>query len=585
MNSHNETTHLRKYLTGIIGNAPFGIITLSVNHEVGIINAQAIALLGFGKTKPSDVIDSDFKDIFIHSSLITNEYNRLLKSGGKLKSDLANIRIKKGRVNVHIRELFNGSLIILEDVTKESKLERQLHYQAKLECQLRYQASHDKLTNLSNRQDFEDCVNNYIPKSIKHKLPGAVIFIDLDRFKPINDIAGHSAGDELLKRVALILTSNVRERDVVARIGGDEFAVLLTDCPLPAAEKIAEAIRKAVDEMIFIAGENSFKLGISAGISCIDDDNNVLSTIINSADNACQIAKNQGRNRIHVASKDMDEYDMHKQQVAWLPRINKALENDDFTLFAQQISPINTSAKVKHFELLLRLVNDDGSLTSPAQFIPAAERYDLMPQVDQWVIEHAFKHIDKNTFYSINLSGLSTCDDNLAKFIESLHKIHHVDPAKITFEITETAAIQNIDKCLSLIAYLKRLGFKFSLDDFGSGLSSFSYLKNLNIDYLKIDGSFVKEIVNDSTSYAIVKSINEVGHTMGLQTIAEFVENEQILMKLKEIGVDYAQGYYIHKPQQLQIAEDDTDNNVAISSLQDKSEVLDEEIINVSLID
>jgi len=544
MDEYAESTHLRKYLTGIIGNAPFGIVTFSVNHEVGIINADAMKLLGFENSNPDDLIDADYNDTFINAPSVIAIFERLIRTGEKFEADIQDINVNLHKINIKIRELFNGALIIIEDVTKQAKLEKQL----------RYQASHDSLTDLGNRQDFEDCVETYIYKAIEHNLPGAVIFIDLDRFKPINDIAGHSAGDEVLKRVAIILLSNVRERDIVARIGGDEFAVLLTDCRLNIAEKIAESIRKAVDEMIFIYDEQSFKIGISAGISLINRTNNKLSNIINAADNACQIAKNQGRNQIHVASSETGEYIQHKQQVAWLPKITKALQLNQFTLYAQEIRAINSDSNEKHYELLIRLINKDGSITLPNAFIPPAERYDLMPQIDRWVIECAFSNIDRNTNYSINLSGLSTCDTGIGDYIESLQKIHCIDAKRITFEITETAAIQNIEKCLTLINHLKTLGFQFSLDDFGSGLSSFSYLKNLNIDYLKIDGSFVKEIVNEPTSYAMVKSINEVGHVMGLKTIAEFVENKEIFLKLKEIGVDYAQGYYIHKPEQLKPA-------------------------------
>jgi len=555
MNDYSDTTHLRKYLTGIIGNAPFGIITFSASHEVGIVNADAIKLLGFENSSPEDLIDTQYKYAFVNYPSVVEQFYAFIKAGSKFDSDINKIDYGPFTVNIKIRELFNGSLVIIEDITTQSKLEKQL----------RYQASHDSLTNLGNRQDFEDCVETYIYKAVEHNLPGAVIFIDLDRFKPINDIAGHSAGDEVLKRVAIILLSHIRERDIVARIGGDEFAILLADCPLNMAEKIAENMRKAIDEMVFIYDDNSFKIGMSAGISSIDKDNNKLSNIINSADNACQIAKNNGRNQIHIASINAEEYDQHKQQVAWLPKITKALQKNQFRLFIQEIYPIAKNHQAKHFEILIRLLNEDGSYTPPGVFIPPAERYDLMPQIDRWVIESAFSQIDKNLCYSINLSGLSTSDPSLANYIESLQKIYKIQASNITFEITETAAIQNIENCLNLINKLKSKGFQFSLDDFGSGLSSFTYLKNLNIDYLKIDGSFVKEIVNDPASFAMVKSINEVGHAMNLKTIAEFVENEEIFLKLKEIGVDFAQGYFIDKPSLLP-AESKNIQNCAISN-------------------
>jgi len=541
MDDYDSATHLRKYLVGIIGNAPFGIITFSVTHEVGIINNDAMKLLGFENSSPEDLIDSFYADVFINMPTAREQFSTFIKNGKKFEADLLEISIGLYKVNIKIRELFNGALVIIEDITNQAKLEKLL----------RYQASHDSLTNLGNRKDFEDCVYCYIKKAVEHDLPGVVLFIDLDRFKPINDIAGHSAGDELLKRISVILLSNVRERDIVARIGGDEFAILLGDCPLNMAEKIAETIRKSIDEMVFIHEENSFKIGVSIGVSCINKENNNLSNIINAADNACQIAKTRGRNQIHVASYEKGEYKRHKQQVAWLPKITKALKNNKFMLYKQKISNICDPEIDSHFELLIRLQNEDGTITPPYQFIPPAERYDLMPQIDRWVIECAFSKIDKNCNYSINLSGLSVCDETLSTYIESLQKIHGIDANKITFEITETAAIQNIELCSKFISSLKSLGFKFSLDDFGSGLSSFSYLKNLDIDYLKIDGSFVKEIVKERTSLIMVKSIHEVGQAMGLKTIAEFVENEEILNKLKAIGVDYAQGYHIHKPEPL----------------------------------
>jgi len=544
MTELGETAHIRKYLSSIMGKVPFGVITLSINHEVGVINADAIKLLGFVNSRPEDFIDTRLSDVFSNITAVINAYEKLTNAGEKVELDLCNLKINRYTVNIRIRELFNGSIITIEDVTTQTTLARQL----------RYQASHDHLTDLGNRKGFEACVGSYLPKTIRHNLTGAVLFVDLDRFKPINDLAGHTAGDELLKKVAILISSNVRERDVVARIGGDEFAVLLTDCPLRAAEKIAESIRKTIDEMVFIFEEHSFKVSVSIGISCICRENNKVSTIINSADNACQIAKNLGRNQLHTALPDTSEYKDHKQQVAWLPRITQALQQNQFTLYMQEIADVRSPKTDKHYEILIRLVNADGSITLPQSFIPPAERYDLMPQVDRWVIEYAFSNIDKNTNYSINLSGLSTCDPTLADFIESLSQIHVIDARRITFEITETAAIQNIAKCLGLIGRLKALGFKFSLDDFGSGLSSFTYLKNLTIDYLKIDGSFVKEIAHDSASYAMVKSINEVGHAMGLETIAEFVENQSILNKLQEIGVDYVQGYHIHKPEQLKPA-------------------------------
>jgi len=423
--------------------------------------------------------------------------------------------------------------------------------QKEIEEQLRDQATHDPLTRLANRQQFETHAELAISKAISHQLTGAVIFIDLDRFKPVNDTAGHAAGDELLKRIALLLNDKIRGRDLLARIGGDEFAVLLEDCPIHIAQQIAENMRKAVDEFVFVYAEHSFSIGLSAGITSFGEFDDKLSTVINVADNACQIAKSSGRNAIYTVDHNKDEYIQHKQQVDWLPKINKALADDSFVLFAQEIRALDSEVKGLHYELLLRLKSENGDIIPPFAFLPSAERYDLMQKIDRWVIEAAFKTMDKNNSYSINLSGQSMADNSLGSYIESLIDRYCIDAHKVTFEITETAAIQNFENCMNLIASLKNKGFKFSLDDFGSGLSSFSYLKNMPVDYLKIDGSFVKEIATDNTSYAMVKSINEVAHIMGIKTIAEFVENEDILDKLKEIGIDYAQGYHIHKPEAL----------------------------------
>jgi len=421
-----------------------------------------------------------------------------------------------------------------------------------LEAELRHQASHDVLTKLANRAQFEERLERYIVKSKTSNLVGAILFIDLDRFKPVNDTAGHMAGDLLLRQISVVLSSHIRARDTVSRFGGDEFAVLLEECPPKKAEKIAETMRQEVDDFVFVHGGVSFNVSLSIGVAGINALTDDLKTAINTADNACQIAKNEGRNRVHVSPMDKSELKEHVETIAWLPKINKALASNSFELHAQKIMKIGDQSTSIHCEILIRLLNEDGTIVPPNVFIPPAERYDMMQKIDYWVLKKAFSVLKQGFSYSINLSGNTVTDDNLAGYIEALHEMYEVDPKTITFEITETAAIQNFDKTKELIRRLKCRGFRFSLDDFGSGLSSFAYLKNLPVDYLKIDGIFVKDIAIDKISYAMVKSINDVGHSMGLETIAEFVEDENILKKLEEIGVDYAQGYHIHKPQLLE---------------------------------
>jgi len=532
--------HLRKYLTGIVGNAPFGILTMSASHEVGIINNNAMYLLGFKGIDPASLIDCHYEQVFIHVPELLEKFTEILAARKKREWNLVRLHVNQFVINIKIRELFNGTLFILEDITT----------QAELEDKLMHQASFDALTNLVNRHEFESHTEKAIQKAQDHNLPGAVLFIDLDRFKPVNDTAGHAAGDALLKRVAKIFSKHIRTRDILARIGGDEFAVLLEDCPIAVAEKIANAMRQEVDEFVFMYDIHAFSIGISVGIAAFGKQGETLSSIVNAADNACQTAKQGGRNSIHTAELNDHEYEVYQQQVAWLPRINTALEKDAFVLFGQEIRSLTSTLQGVHFELLIRLQDGD-SIVPPNAFIPAAERYDLMPKIDCWVLDKAFSTLQANTAYSINLSGQSVSDPVLAEYIISLQEKYAIEAAKITLEITETAAIQNIEASINFIKKLKQRGFKFSLDDFGSGLSSFSYLATLPLDYLKIDGSFVKKIATDPISYAMVKSINEVAHIMGLETIAEFVEDEKILKKLTEIGVDFAQGYFLHKPQPL----------------------------------
>ncbi|OUS28429.1 hypothetical protein A9Q99_12995 [Gammaproteobacteria bacterium 45_16_T64] len=536
----DETVHLRKYLTGIVGNAPFGIITLSSKNEVGIINADAVNFLGFPSSTPDNLLDLYYKNIFINLPSFFDVYEDLLSRKNESVANIDGVNVVNKTLNIKIRKLFNGCLVILEDVSKQADLEKRL----------RYQASHDFLTRLSNRQEFEVKGEKIVKKAIAHGLPGVIIFIDVDRFKPVNDTAGHEAGDELLIRISSILLSKIRGRDILARIGGDEFAVLLEDCSIEVAKAIAESMREAVESYVFVYSSFSFKVGISAGLAIFGRHPDKLSTVVNAADNACQIAKRQGRNRVHISDSDRVEYEKHKEQADWLPRINEALECGRFVLFAQEILRIDGVKDDKHYELLIRLKNQDGGYESPGAFIPPAERYDLMSQIDRWVIKNAFESIcDYEGVYSINLSGQSIVEEDLAGYIESLQFEYRVDPKKVIFEITETAAIHNIDACNALMSHLRSRGYRFSLDDFGSGLSSFSYLKNMCVDFLKIDGSLVKDIAEDQASYAMVKSINEVGHALGLKTIAEFVENADVLKKLVTMGVDYAQGYHIHKPE------------------------------------
>ncbi len=449
-----------------------------------------------------------------------------------------------------------GTVLVFRDVTQPRNLARQLSWQA----------SHDALTGLVNRRGFELELGEAIATAKDKKLQYALCYLDLDRFKFVNDTCGHLAGDELLRQLAFLLQNQVRSTDTLARLGGDEFAILLNQCPLEAGKRIADHIRKTIQDFRFVWHDNTFTIGASIGLVAIDFNSNDLNSILSAADAACYAAKNHGRNRVHVYQADDLELARQREERQWLGRINRTLEENRFRLYCQPIVPITESPRVKgeHYEILLRMIDEMGELLPPMAFIPAAERYGLMPLLDRWVLRtfltnykrHCQEQLAKgqrrrDCLYTINLSGASLNDDQFLGFLKEQFALHQVSPQDICFEITETVAISNLSKAAHFIRELKQLGYCFALDDFGSGMSSFSYLKHLSIDYLKIDGNFVKNIASDPIDRAMVECINRLGHVLGIQTIAEFVENEAILEKLLELGINYAQGYSIAKPYPL----------------------------------
>jgi diguanylate cyclase (GGDEF)-like protein len=537
MENQSHTATLRQQLSSIVGTVPFGILTVSDDFEVDIINGEAVRLLGFLESRPNDLIDKEYGEVLVNITELLDKFNRLIVNKRCRKFDLNNIKTTNHELNIKCRSMLHGTLIILEDITDEKAL---LH-----------KVTHDNLTQLVNRQHFEERLATALKKSKENNSDGAIAFLDLDKFKPVNDTAGHAAGDELLKRIATIMQSRIRDTDTVGRIGGDEFAILLEDCPMLIAERIMESIRKDIEAMAFSYNGKSFNMSVSAGLAPVNETYNDITTLLNAADTACQTSKNQGRNQVHVINQKDGEYEAHVKEAAWIDEINKALAQDKFILYAQKIVALNAEVGRSYHEVLLRLKNEDGSITPPNAFIPSAERYEMMPQIDRWVIANAFSLFKTEEHYSINLSGQTLSDVNLASYVLELQEKFKITPSHVTFEITETAAIHNLDRLKAFITELKGKGYKFALDDFGTGLSSFSYLKNMAVDNLKIDGQFVRDIADDEVSFAMVKSINDVGHSMGIYSVAEFVENADILDKLKEIGIDFVQGYHLHKPQPL----------------------------------
>jgi diguanylate cyclase (GGDEF)-like protein/PAS domain S-box-containing protein len=439
-----------------------------------------------------------------------------------------------------------GAVMVFHDVTHSRTLARELSWQA----------THDSLTELVNRQEFERQLVDAIASAKNDDLCHALCYLDLDQFKIVNDTCGHVAGDELLRQVTHLLQKRIRSTDILARLGGDEFGLLLYKCPLPQAQQIADTLRQLIQNFRFSWDGKTFSIGVSIGIVLIGADSRDLNSILGEADAACYGAKSNGRNCIHVYLPDDRELAQQRGERQWIARIHQALEENRFRLYRQKIVSLSERSEL-HYEILLRLIDETGELVSPMAFIPAAERYDLMPAIDSWTINtflNNYERLCQNTshvnegWYSLNLSGASINNPRFLEFLKEKLARYSSYCQNICFEITETTAIANLVQVAQSMSELKQFGCHFALDDFGSGVSSLAYLKNLPIDYLKIDGSFVKNIICDRVDYVMVESLNQIAHAMNIKTIAEFVENEEIIEKLDEMGVDYAQGYGIAKP-------------------------------------
>lgn len=439
-----------------------------------------------------------------------------------------------------------GVVLVFHDVTHSRKLAQEISYQA----------SHDALTGLLNRREFELHLHSLISNAAEEHRQHALLYLDLDQFKVVNDTSGHSAGDELLRQLTFIMQAKIRDADMLARLGGDEFGVLLGNCPIDQALLLAEELLESIKNFHFCWGDKTFAIGASIGMIAITEESQDWASLLSNADTACYIAKEKGRNRVQVYHAHDADLARRHNEMHWVGRITKAFEDERFLLYYQPIIPATAdSTEPPHFEVLVRMLDEEGQLVTPGVFIPAAERYNLMTTLDRWVLNNALNwlavHKTTPMVCAINLSGHSIGDERFLDFVVDRIKETHVPPCNICFEITETAAIANLTRAIHFIRELKLLGCRFSLDDFGSGLSSFAYLKNLPVDYLKIDGGFVKDMDRNDTNFAMVEAINNIGHTMKIRTIAEFVENQAVLDKLVSIGVDYAQGYCIAQPAPL----------------------------------
>ena len=438
--------------------------------------------------------------------------------------------------------------MIIEDVTEARLINEKVSYQA----------THDALTDLINRYEFERILSAVVESQASQQGCSVLCFLDLDQFKVVNDTAGHVAGDELLRQLSRLVKNRLRKGDILARLGGDEFAILMEHCTADEALQKTEEIRRTIEEFRFTWEDNVFALGVSIGITEINARTFSSLDILKQADIACYAAKDAGRNRIHIFKEDDHLLMERSGEMHTVNQIKRALEEDLFVLYVQPILAISDRQELASYEILVRMLGNDGELLPPGAFLPAAERYNLINRIDHWVVDKAFawmcSHPEEMAVidgFAINLSGQSLGDDSLLGNIIRHLKTDHLPASRIKFEITETAAIANLNNANSFITSLKEFGVRFALDDFGSGLSSFGYLKHLKVDYLKIDGMFVKDMLDDPIDAAMVKSINDIGHVMGMKTIAEFVENDGIFQVLSDMGVDYAQGYGVGKPKPI----------------------------------
>jgi diguanylate cyclase (GGDEF)-like protein/PAS domain S-box-containing protein len=541
-----------------------GVITTDINGKVSFINPVAERMSGWrieeARQRPlrevMQLVDENTKqaiEIPIQEWLTSGQEAELANPavliqkgrGGEASIELAGSPIRDSEQNII------GSVMVFHDVTRLRTLAMQLSHQA----------THDGLTGLLNRVAFDARVEQAIRSANQSEKQHALLYIDLDQFKIVNDTCGHPAGDELLIQVTRLLRGSLRESDVLARLGGDEFGVLLLGCPLDMAETIAEKIRKQVEEFRFPHSGTLFRIGASIGVVPILDADTPLTELMKAVDSACYVAKEKGRNLVHVSRPDDKEIARHHGQMQWMQRIQRAIEEDEFVLYSQTIRhSAPDSRDDEHLELLLRMVENKGTENErtipPSAFLPAAERYHLMPSIDRWVLDKALHTLAEPTgslanisTCSINLSGQSLTDLKVYDYIHQLLKKTRVDPRRLCFEITESSVIANMDIAQQFVSGLRKVGCRFALDDFGSGLSTFDYLKQLEVDYVKLDGSLVRDVATSRVSQAMVHAINYVVHVMGMKSIAEFVESDAIVATVRKLSVDYLQGYAIGRPE------------------------------------
>ncbi|WP_019571124.1 EAL domain-containing protein [Thioalkalivibrio sp. ALMg3] len=552
-----------------------GVITADTHGRLTYLNPAAQVLLGLDATSAQGhLVDEllDLEDTRTGASVL-RPVEHCLNLGGTVESPERILHRADGETRV-VRMLASplqrpnreaqGVVVVLHDHTELWQMTQQLNHQA----------THDDLTGLCNRREFERRLDQALHIQEEGETPHAVFYMDLDQFKIINDTCGHQAGDELLRELSERLRHLIRENDTLARLGGDEFGVLLYHCPPERAEAIARKMLETVQSLRFAWEGRRFDVGVSIGLVPVSGPEQTLPEILSQADSACYAAKENGRNQVYVWQPSDQALRRRRGEMEWVGRIRSALEEGRFALFGQAVHPLGpVDPDLAHVEVLMRLRDEDGRLIPPGSFIPAAERYHLMPDIDRHIIDNAFamlarhraprenpSHCDPTL--AINLSGQSLAQESMLEFVTERLQHYAIPPRCIIFEITETAAISHHERAQSLIRTLRYMGCRFSLDDFGSGLSSFGYLKNLPVDFIKVDGSFVRDIAHNAVDSAMVTAIHRVGHVLGLRTIAECVESAATMDRLREIGLDFVQGFYLSEPAPLEQHLTPIDSNV-----------------------
>jgi diguanylate cyclase (GGDEF)-like protein/PAS domain S-box-containing protein len=475
---------------------------------------------------------------------------RLVDRNGRecpIRYSHAPIRNRDGRVL--------GMIVVFHDISQIRAMAQQLLWQA----------SHDALTGLVNRREFERRLTELIDTARTQSREHAIMFMDLDNFKAVNDTCGHSAGDELLRQLTSVMLARMRGSDTLARLGGDEFAALLETCPFDQAVRIANATRETVREFRFVWEDKTFTVGVSIGLVPINADSGNLNRVLSIADACCYEAKNRGRDRVQVYRPEEGEATGKHGELQVVSQINQAFEMGRFRLYRQRIVSLAPGPqKEPNYEVLVRMIDRSGNLIPPTGFMPAAERYNLLTSIERWVISSLIEYLhnqwtagaiprdaSERGYYSVNLSGASINDKSLPDFLHTLLRRYQLPAGLLCFEITETTAISNLNAAAELMTELKGLGCRFALDDFGTGMSSFAYLKYLPVDVLKIAGMFVKDMATDEMDYAIIEAINRIGHILGMETVAEEVEDAETLEKVSNLGIDFAQGYFIAAPEAI----------------------------------